>query len=212
MRPAETTGFGYASDSTGSVANFAVLTDFFKGHQFKQLEKGTIPDSFKSTDKPTLWAGDATTHLEYATYESPDLVCAVWRIDATETALANQVTSLGCGEKSSYEAAAKAFDPFYAAYTKGKTNLSDEIAFGFKGAGDGADNTKHVTLYQYDPYEWFGYVDGLYYQAAGADTWTYFTDAEGELACSRFDTDVLKKAFTGVNCYDEAAQRTITVH
>jgi len=207
--PTEGVGKGYAGNSIDAARQFTTLSSFFENHEYKQIEKDTDFKGYLSYDQAVIFD-------DYRIYESDNMVCAVSHMDATDTLLKNHVASVGCAEKASYKKAADALRPFYAAYVRGKADVSEELVFGNAVEGKGADGYKNAVLYQEDPVQVApegepGFFRGLYYKAPGDKQWTYFTSARSELACSAYTTDILKMAFHGSSCYDEATRKNSVV-
>ncbi|MDB5176343.1 MAG: hypothetical protein JWN75_11 [Candidatus Saccharibacteria bacterium] len=203
--PGATTGASYKGSSTEAASNYTALTTFFKKNNFKQLTSG------KDTKGINQWFSSELQYVSYATYESSNLLCMIWHVDATPTSVKNHVTSVGCADKSSYEAAAKELDQYYTAYAKGTTGGS-EVVLGMPMVSLGADNTYiNAVVYQEDPDQLDTQFQGLYYKTNGQKEWTYFTGAYGLLSCTEYNTDVLKKAFKGFSCYVDASKSYSTV-
>ncbi len=203
--PAKSTGAGYKGNSEISSKNYDALVTFFKNNHFNQVDSG------KNASGPISWTSADVSYVSYATYSSDDVLCMIWHADASQTSLASHITSIGCGDKSSYDEAAKALDPFFAAYTKGEADPSNDIVLGMPENGNGTDGYKHAILLQEDPSQLDQQFEALYFQAPGQTEWTYFTGAHGIVSCSEFNTDILKKAFHGIACYDDAAKKNSTV-
>jgi len=198
--PGSSSGSSYKGSSVDASKNYKALTDFFKKNKFKTVSSGT------NTSGINQWFTQELQYITYATYESSNILCTVWHVDATPTAIKNHVTSVGCADKSSYEAAAKELDQFYAAYTKNDNSGAEHVVLGMPTGSDGADNYYNVTLYQEDPDQLDHQFQGLYYRTKDQKEWTYFTGAYGLLSCSEYNTDVLKKAFKDFNCWNDATK------
>jgi hypothetical protein len=202
--PSTSSGASYKGSSVEAAANYTALTTFFKENNFKQLKSG------KDTNGINQWFRAELQYVSYATYESSNLLCMIWHVDATPTAIKNHVTSVGCADKSSYEAAARELDQFYTAYAKGTTG-GQEVVLGMPVGSKGADNYINMTLYQEDPDQLDTQFQGLYYRTTDQTEWTYFTGAYGLLSCSEYNTDTLKKAFKDFDCYNDATKTNATV-
>ena len=50
----------------------------------------------------------------------------------------------------------------------------------------------------------FADTKGMFYRVSPEAKWQYFTNASGTLLCDRYDTDDLKKAFAGEQCYTDS--------
>lgn len=204
--PTTSMGASYKGDSVIAAENYSKLDEFFKKNKFKEVSSG------KDASGPIAWTVDDVKYVSYATYESADSVCLIWHADASGTPIGAHVTSIGCGEKTSYETAAKALEPFYAAYTKNEASPSDQIVLG--NPKQAASNTKGydvAVVYQEDTKELDTQFEGLYYKESGKTDWTYFLGSYGWLDCTEFNTDVLKKAFDGFNCHDPASDKIVNV-
>lgn len=165
--PVESAGAGYKGDSAVATENYQKLTAFFKNNNF------ALASSEKDVTAPISWSSELATYKNLSVYKSDDQICMVWHADASGTALAAHVTSLGCSSKASYETAAKALAPLYAAYAKVATNPSSKLLLGFYGSSS-KDGAETVTLYQEDPNSGNPYFfKGEYTKVSGSDTWTY---------------------------------------
>ncbi len=204
--PATTSGTSYKGSSVDAASNYTALTDFFKKNKFKTLSSG------KDTTGINEWFSNDLKYISFASYESSNILCMAWHVDASSTAIKQHVTSVGCADKSSYEAAAKELDQFFAAYTKGEDSPTETIVLGVPMGSPGADGYENVTLYQEDPIQTEAKVfQGLYYRAKGEKDWTFFIGSYGLLSCSEYKTDVLKKAFKDFSCYNESTKAYTTV-
>lgn len=203
--PGDSSGISYKGSSVVAEKNYEKISDFFKKNKFKTLTSGK--DSYGLNE----WFQDDLRYVSYATYESDDIVCMTWHVDASTTVIKDHVTSVGCADKSSYEDAAKSLDQFFAAYTKGESSPAEKIVMGVPSATDGADNYENVVMLMEDPSELDTQFEGLYYRKKDTKEWTYFTGSYGPLECSEYNSDTLKKAFKGFNCYDSQAQAYKTV-
>lgn len=201
--PAESSGVGYQGDSIAATENYANLVNFFAKNKFSLIKSG------KNEVGPISWSDKTVTYVDYAIYESDTLVCMIWNADATQTKLATHIASIGCGEKTSYKAAAVALDPFYAAYTKGVPNKSKDIMLANPEVGPAADGYKNAVLLQSDSTYYDGQFEGLYYQTPNSKEWVYFNGNHGVLLCSQYNTPVLKKAFNNFTCKDDVTKEII---
>lgn len=204
--PAQSTGVGYKGDSTVESTNYQALVDFFKANKFKLVSSGT------DTNGPLNWSDNTVNFVSYATYESSNLLCMIWHVDASPTPVAAHIASLGCADKSSYETAANVLDPFYAAYNGGDIKAGKDTTFGFPTISSGADGYQNAVVLQQDPNQLDGQqAEVLYYKAPNKTTWNYFMNTRGELSCAAYSTDTLKKAFKGLPCDDATTQALKTV-
>lgn len=203
--PTKSNGAGYKGDSETASKNYSLLDTFFKDNHYNLVDSGT------DASGPIAWTSPDITYVSYATYSSDDVLCMIWHADASQTSLASHVASIGCGDKSSYDEAAKALDPFFAAYTKGENDPADDIVLAMPETGNGTDGYKYAILLQEDPSQLDQQFEALYFQAQGATEWTYFSGAHGIISCSEFNSDTLKKAFHGIDCYDDATKKNSKV-
>lgn len=209
-QPVEGSGAGYYGNSATAKANYTLLTNFFKNNHFTQVTS-------RSDGTGPLSASSEVTFVSYTEYGSDDMLCAVWNADATQTELKAYVASIGCATKESYKKAADTLDPFYTAYTKQNKDAAN-LVFGDPVLSNGKDGYKNVVMYQEDPRQVDSdadraYFSGFYYQAPNSNEWTFFTGVgiSNLLSCSAFNTSVLKQAFSGLNCYDDATKKSSTV-
>lgn len=201
--PTKSTGAGYRGDSATAAKDYAALVTFFKDNRFHLVSSGT------DASGPISWTSDNISYISYATYSSDDVLCMVWHADASQTKIAAHVASIGCGDTSSYEAAAKELDAFYTAYAKsltGDTN-SGGIVLGNPEVTKGADGYERAVLYQENPKELEDIqFEGLYYREVGQKDWSYFLGTHGLVYCSEFDTAAVQKAFKDTECENESTQ------
>lgn len=212
--PLEVEGVAYVGNSDVSSKNYELLKRFFEDNNFtKRFSTANVPGYISDTD-------DAVNYIAYAEYESNKFLCSVYHADATSISLKGHVVSMGCADKASYVQAAKGLQPIYEAYRKGEKDVSDKLVFGFVREKSGADGFKYAVIYQEDENVSFvgredspAALTGLYYQAPGQSDWTYFmiTPVDSQPSCASYNSDVLKKAFSGHQCYDEAAKKDSTV-
>ena len=205
--PAESFGVGYESDSRQAEKNYTALDTFFKDNKFKLVSSG------KNSDGPLMWLGKDVKYVSYATYESRNLLCMIWHVDASNYSTKGaHLASVGCGDKASYAKAAEGLDEYYVAYTKGESNPSKDIVLGAPLSGDSnTDGYKVAVVYMEDPSVLDVQFEGLFLKGPGEKDWTYFLGSQGWLDCTEFGTDDLKKAFSGFNCYDKVSDKIINV-
>lgn len=208
--PESGTGAGYSGELSIAEANYKELVKFFEANHFK------ASNTSKDTTGPISSSNDVTFH-SYAEYSSDNLLCAIWNADASQTPLKTYIASIGCASKDSYQKAANSLQPFYDGYTK-QNATHKNLVFGDPVAAEGQDGYKNAVLYQEDPAEIDtsedrAYFNGLYYQAPGSSEWKFFTGVgTGSLLnCTEFNTDILKKAFHNLNCYNTTAKATAKV-
>jgi hypothetical protein len=144
------------------------------------------------------------------------MICALSRVDASATSLANYVSGVGCAAKTSYKEVAAAVQPFYSSYIDGIDHPSENLVFGNPYIYDGADGYKNAVLYQEDASvaatdKDQTFFNGLYYKAPNDKGWTYFKGTRSMLACTAYTVDAVKKAFKGQPCYDQTAKKETTV-
>lgn len=206
--PLTVTGGGYVSDSVKAAANYAALTDFFKNHKFAER----VTDS--DIAGPVSDADDDVRYDDYAEYESSNLLCTIYHADATPTLLAAHIVGIGCADKASYAEAKRVLQPFYESYIKVNKEVSKNLEFGLQKQSNGSSEYNYALLYQdddaqFDKDEEVKSLVGYYYKKAGDRNWTHFMTMKiGEVPyCATFNTEVLRQAFAGIDCYDEASQR-----
>lgn len=165
--PLESMGAGYKGNSVVAEVNYKKLKSFFEANKFKKVA------SEDSVVAPINWSHEVAEYVSLIRYESDEILCVIWHADASSTALGEHVTSIGCGDKSSYEAAAKFIDPLYVAYKQKVSKPSDQLLLGVNDAAD-SNGTQKVTLYQEDPgSSEESFFLGQYTQKSGENTWTY---------------------------------------
>lgn len=212
--PLTVVGSGHLGNSVIANENYESLKDFFEENKFvKRFSAANEPGFVSDTDAPV-------TYNAYAEYESGTILCTIYNADATATSMKSHIASIGCAEKESYKQAAEALKPIHDAYLKGESGVSSNLVFGFLREEQGANGYKYVTIYQEDDKASFVGRDddpesltGLYYQAPGASEWTYFmiTPVDSQPSCASYNSEVLKTAFRGHECFDEATRKDSTV-
>lgn len=202
--PTQSHGIGYKGDAETEAANYKTFVSFFQKNKFKLVSSG------KGTAGPLSYGDNLVNYMDYATYESKNMLCMIWHADATGTELASHVSSIGCADKADYEKAAKELDPYFAAYIVGVGKSSKDLTLGFPYVEDGASGYKHAVLFVQDPTLLDGkQSEGLFYRAASDKDWRFFINARGVLNCTDYNTDVLKKAFTNLPCYEGGVEKTV---
>jgi hypothetical protein len=211
--PEAVDGAGYKGDSVAAAANYRSLVEFFETNKFKKIvenDGGVAPIS----------AYDTGVYVAYAEYESSDMLCAIRHADASQTGLKAHISGIGCAEKASYRAAADKLQPFYDAYADGES-YKEPVLLGGLVIQPGADGYQNAVVYIEDSSQFEAEEEnqnysfkGLYYKAQGESKWIYYNGYEGDTSsffCSSYDSDVLKKAFKGIGCYDDKLQKYGTV-
>lgn len=210
--PLTISGFAYKSSAAVAEDNYVALKSFFEQNKFVKKyaaanEPGTVSDT-----------GEAVNYIAYAEYESRDLLCAIRHADATPTKAKAHIVGIGCANKESYSQASQKLQPFYKAYTASGDIYSDNLVFGFLRESTGANGYKYATIYQEDDKQFSvgeeaKSLTGLYYQMPNKSEWTYFTiNTVNSLPyCASYNSDVLKQAFKGYKCFDEATQNYLAV-
>ncbi len=199
--PTEGTGQGYITNSVAADQNYKQFIQFFKDNHFTKLStaSGSGPISIY----------DDVNFVSYAVYGSVEMLCAIWHVDASATALKQHVTSIGCASKDSYTKAADIIKPFYESYTK-NDKARKNLVFSVPTISNGKDGYKNAFVYIEDGTgdipdledKTVPSMNGYYYMQPGNGTWTFFAalDTRKSIYCSAFDTPVLQKAFNGVDC------------
>lgn len=202
--PTQSHGIGYKGSAETEAANYKAFISFFQKNKFKLVSSG------QDKAGPLSYGDNLVNYINYATYESKNMLCMIWHADATGTEIASHVSSIGCADKADYEKAAKELDPFFAAYIVGVGKSSKDLTLGFPYVEDGASGYKHAVLFVQDPTLLDGkQSEGLFYRAASDKDWRFFINARGVLNCTDYSTDVLKKAFTNLPCYEGGVEKTV---
>lgn len=207
--PLTSTGQGYIGDSERSAANYESLVKFFVDNEFveKRAESNML-GTVAATE-------DYVRYERLAEYESSNLLCRIHHVDATPTRLAGHLVSIGCADKASYGDAAKGMKPFYEAYKRSNSDTSADLVFGLQASGNNNEYA-YALLYQEDArqFDTSGEVTsltGYYYMAKDDAEWTYVDTIKTSETpyCSLFAREPLKKAFAGVDCFDDASQQLV---
>lgn len=211
--PEQISGTGSTGDSVVAEKNYMVLTNFFEEHKFKKLKSDKNIAGVVS-------GSEQGTYLSYAEYESANMLCAIRHVDASGAIAKAHIASLGCAEKASYKKAAERLQTFFDAYTDGDKSYGNDLVFGFITSGDGKDGYKYAVVYQQDAQQFeegenfSGAFTGLYLKQPNENEWLYFKGVQGQVSdlnCSVYNDAVLKKSFSGFDCFDEAKQQAGTV-
>lgn len=196
-QPAESVGVAYASDSKTAQMNYDVLTKFFADNNFTKLSSTSKKPGAIAKSNPD------TTYVAYSEYESTQMLCAIYKADATKSVVKAYVVGLGCASKESYKTAAESLQPYYEAYAAIAKKPSNDMAFSLPVVKKATKGYEYATVYQEDPNQFTGGFNGFYYLAPHS-TWDLFTLSQTTVACKAYDSAQLKKAFAGIKCYDKA--------
>lgn len=164
--------------------------------------KQLLKDAGLSTEGSTAFPTDENMNssLMAPVFRSADISCTL-SVDKYNT----YTLGIGCADMSSYVDAAKEIEPFYAAYmaTSVPKDAADNLVFGLPEIKAGVDGYKNANIYQ-------GAFVGLYYMEPGKN-WTYFIGTQSVLECAQYNTDALRKSFSGETCYDGNGESKVTV-
>lgn len=208
--PSKGNGIAFKGDTSQSEVNYTKLLNFFNQNNFKPIVTVGEEESYIAQDIKA-------TFLNYAVYESNEMVCSIWQADVSSISTpGTNLVSVGCADKANYSLAANDIEPYYDSYIKSSGN-HENLFFGPPNSADGTDGYMRTDIYQEDSgtdANGKSFV-GLYYKTPGSNAWTYFGQhgaKSNQLAsCSDFNTTELKKAFAGYDCYDATAQKNATV-
>lgn len=143
-----------------------------------------------------------------------DFIGTAVRCRLHQTAPAAQTTvTLACADTDDYAKASEAIAPLYALYRKEGGPAAANVAAStpvirsplIKESKTLGYATTALTIQSSD-----GSTQQFFYQTPDK-TWHYFTSSQDTVACVKYDTDDLKKAFLGEPCADTAARRSDTV-
>ncbi len=113
----------------------------------------------------------------------------------------------GCGHISWYNREeAELLNTLAKAYIKGENLDNDELVY-LSMRNGGVQNST------YAPYQTVSAgganAASFFYRVSPESEWRYFTSTQSPLACSRYDTDDLRKAFAGTVCYNGANESVV---
>lgn len=183
-----TKGFGVAyalpdNDQKTAEKEYASIVDFLKEQGMSKLEitKSAV-DTSQRTDL----------------YANKTVVCSVLN---SADSLGKQYIGVGCGDVSSYESAAKDLKPIHDAYTpEDKNSATSLTTYTAPIIENGSDRFQRATVS-------VNSKDTLFFKAP-SDSWKLFESINNVPLCSIFNTDVLKKAFSGYVCTDSEGKST----
>ncbi len=214
VQPTEAYGIAFDGDLDRSEVNYQKLVTFFDTNNFGRLAANEGQTAYIGEDK-------AVKFVSYAVYVSGEQLCAVWRANTTVTPGNAQRVSVGCAALANYEKAADAASPFYDAYSKTDGKHDSTLVFGAPDISKGANGYQRAALYQEDSRGTDQANSGkyafqaIYYKAPNSKTWQYFgrvsIDTDEIIECSKVNTDALRQAFSGLNCYDKATKKNNTI-
>lgn len=166
--PLHNAGMGLRSDPSGAAVAYQKSTSFFEDHYFTKVESG------KQVPGPSVWGDTAIAPVAYTIYASKNVLCLVSHTDGSQAPFKSHIVGIGCGDKSSYEQAARKLDSFYAAYSKSFTRPPSYIALGMPVVSSGPDDAKQATVLQSDTDTRNGkQFEGMYMQQPGKNNWVY---------------------------------------
>lgn len=214
VQPTEAYGVAFDGGIDQSDVNYQKLAKFFDANHFVRLasndgQKGYIGES------------KAVTFESYAAYVSGEQLCAIWRAEITKTPEITQRVSVGCAMLENYAKAAGSVAPFYDSYSKTDGKHDSLLVFGAPDIAQGANGYQRAALYQEDSHGADQANSGkyafqaIYYKAPNSKTWQYFgrvsIDTDETIECSKVNTGVLRQAFSGMGCYDQATKKNNTI-
>lgn len=142
-------------------------------------------------------------------YVSEEAVCSV---DLFEMEIDNKDgVSVACGDISSYHANYQELLPFYDSYIrsgKAENEAADIAVISSLDIKSGLEEYKSATVAFGNT---IGGFTGLFYMTPESDNWVYFTGGHNLPPCDAYNTEDLKKAFYGENCYDSATGNIVQV-
>lgn len=202
--PLQSAGAGAVADSIVSTENYKQLVKFFTDNHF-----GLVKNE-NGNSQPLSLSRDMVV-VSYAVYESPNYLCSVSHVDASGTELANHLVGLGCADKASYASAAKNLAAFYNTYKGSNSNVTANIVLGMLTQKEQTNGDSYAILYQEDAKnaastDGTQYFNGYYYKASSDQSWKLLKSTNVAIDCSEFNSGVLKKAFSGVDCYSSTSQ------
>lgn len=214
VQPTEAYGVAFDGGIDQSDVNYQKLVAFFDANHFVRVASNDGQKSYIGDNK-------AVKFESYAAYVSGEQLCAIWRAGIAETPEITQRVSVGCAMLANYEQAANAVAPFYDSYSKTDGKHDSILVFGAPEIANGANGYQRAALYQEDSRGVDQANSGnyafqaIYYKAPNSKTWQYFgrvsSDTDEIIDCSKVNTDALRQAFSGMNCYDQATKKNNTI-
>lgn len=143
--PTSHVGKGYVGSEQATAKDYTAVVNFFEKNYFAKAQP----------QQQAAWSskynGSSVRYISFATYESERSLCLVQHTDASATPLEAHIVSVGCADKSSYEAAAKVLDPFYSAYAKAKSPKSGTVVLGIPIPDSRDLSDREAMVYHFDP-------------------------------------------------------------
>lgn len=131
-------------------------------------------------------------------YESQNIVCVY-------TDWTTNFIDLSCVDKDDYKPIAEAIKPFVDVYKAAHPNTSmDNVVFWNLKVNDSVNEGYQHADVLTKVIVGNGGGASLFYSVNGV--WKHFTDTQSILSCDRYNTEELRLAYEGENCYDEATE------
>lgn len=151
-------------------------------------------------------AGYAHDQQKYAFYHDKELVCS---INVWYGLRGNNYVGVGCADMTEYVTSAKNSKEFNESYLAANPTVKETVKefplyYGRQTIKEGAEGYKNAEVLMNS-------FAGLFYQTPDSKTWKYFLGAQDIVPCKEFNTDELKNAFAGIECYDTVTKRASTV-
>lgn len=154
----------------------------------------------------TVLQQGTATEMYAAHYQSDDIICALGNqlpYNEPDTSL-NFSVVIGCADKSSYLKNAQALKPYFEVYAAQSEYDTTKVAMNtlaVKQSKTPGYSTASVSIGGSE-YGSVGGFAGLFYTTPDK-VLHYFTGTQSGLQCTSFNTDDLKKAYLGEECYDD---------
>lgn len=115
---------------------------------------------------------------------------------------------LSCADKESYQPVAETLKPFTEAYMAANPNQSlDNLVFRNPTIADSINDgyqRAEIDISPSSPVSGGGGFAAFFYSVDSK--WKHFVNTQSILSCDRYNTEELRLAYEGENCYDEATE------
>jgi len=193
VRPSEGSGFSsYGAQST-ITADLRTIETALK-------DKGLTQTVLDPGSDVGMYAAD---------FQSDDVICLI--TDQKPASFTQRfITSIGCADKESYVASAKALQPYFDVYKAESGNATGDLLLGnptVKVSATAGYTTTTIGISGAD-YGSFGGFGALFYTTPDKKI-HFFLGTQNVVGCDRYNTPDLKKAYLGESCYEQNNDKAV---